>query len=104
MRIRIKHRYPDLPTPAFQPMVCRNCEKPKCVEACPKNALEPDEKDREVKLIEARCDACGKCVEVCPFHAIWVDPLTKIAIKCDLCGGLPKCVEFCRFGAISFAL
>jgi Fe-S-cluster-containing hydrogenase component 2 len=39
-------------------------------------------------------------MEACPFHAIWVDPLRKVAIKCDLCKGHPVCVQYCRFGAI----
>ena len=100
MRIRIKRHYPDLPTPAFQPMVCRHCDKAKCVNACPKEALVPDESKEQVLLVEAKCDGCGKCVEACPFHAVWVDPIRKIAIKCDLCGGNPRCVGFCSFGAI----
>jgi len=101
MRIRIKRRLPDLPIPAFQPMVCRNCGQPKCIEACPKEALILDRDVQQVLLTESKCDGCGRCVDVCPFHAIWVDPLRKVAIKCDLCmGGEPVCVQYCRFGAI----
>ena len=100
MRIRIKRHYPDLPTPAFQPMVCRNCEKPKCVEACPQGALVLNTGSEEVLLIESKCDGCAECVKACPFRAIWVDPLRNVAIKCDLCKGNPRCVRFCSFGAI----
>jgi Fe-S-cluster-containing dehydrogenase component len=100
MRIRIKHQYPDLPSPVFQPMVCRNCEKPKCVEVCPQEALLLDEDIGQVKLIKSKCDGCGKCVEACPFHAIWIDPLKKIAIKCNLCNEDPQCIKFCNFDAI----
>jgi Fe-S-cluster-containing dehydrogenase component len=100
MRIRVKRRYPDLPTPAFQPLVCRNCEKPKCVDACPKEALILNKEGEQVLLLETKCDGCGQCVEACPFEAIWVDPLLKVAIKCDLCNGNPRCVKFCSFGAI----
>ena len=101
MRIRIKRHLPDLPTPAFMPMVCRNCAKPKCVEACPREALYLDKDLQQVLLTGSKCDGCGQCVGECPFHAIWIDPLRKLAIKCDFCNGQPVCVQFCRFGAIA---
>jgi Fe-S-cluster-containing hydrogenase component 2 len=100
MRIRIRHKYPELPKPACQPMVCRNCENPKCVEACPRKALIIDQGAEQVRLIGSACDGCGLCVEACPFDAIWIDPASRVAIKCDLCQGDPQCVKFCGFGAI----
>jgi carbon-monoxide dehydrogenase iron sulfur subunit len=102
MRIKIKHRYPELKSPVFQPQVCRNCDDPKCVEACPQNALVLDEKAGEVRIIESDCDGCGQCVEICPFDAIWVDPVSGKAIKCDLCNGDPQCVKYCNFDAIRY--
>ena len=99
-RIRVKHRYPDLPTPTFQPMVCHHCEEPECVDACPREALVLNEQSGQVQLIESKCDGCGECVEACPFNAIWVDPVRNVAIKCDLCGGDPQCVNYCNFDAI----
>jgi Fe-S-cluster-containing hydrogenase component 2 len=102
MRIRIKDGYPDLPKIPFQPIVCRQCDDPECVKACPQEALVIDEKKEMVVLIESNCDGCGQCVEACPFDAIWIDPLTNFAIKCDLCGGDPQCVKFCNFDAIRF--
>ena len=100
MRIRIKHRYPDLPTPPFQPLVCRNCDKPRCADACPRQALILDQEIGQVRLVESKCDGCGQCVEACPFHAIWLDPLKKVAIKCDLCNGDPQCIAYCNSNAI----
>ena len=100
MRIRIKHRYPQLPTPPFEPMVCRNCESPKCVQVCPKEAILQEKGRKQIQIIESKCDGCAKCAEACPFQGIWVDPLRKVAIKCDLCNGDPQCANYCNFRAI----
>lgn len=99
-RIRIKSQYPDLSMPVFQPTVCKQCSKPECVDACPREALVLEKEKEEVRLIASKCDGCGECVEACPFDAIWIDPRLGVAIKCDLCGGDPQCVKFCNFDAI----
>ncbi len=49
-----------------------------------------------VVIDEQKCIGCKQCVQACPFGAIQMHPVTKKAIKCDLCGGKPKCVEICR--------
>ena len=36
-----------------------------------------------------------KCVDACPFGAIYAHGDVDNPIKCDLCGGSPKCVEIC---------
>jgi Fe-S-cluster-containing hydrogenase component 2 len=36
------------------------------------------------------------CLEACPFGAVSFDHEHETAIKCDLCGGDPKCAKFCR--------
>ena len=100
MRIRIKRQFPQRMDRPFQPEVCQSCDKPKCVEACPQSALVMDVEVGQVNLFKEKCDGCGECVEVCPFHAIWVDPLRNVAVKCDLCLGDPQCVKFCQFKAI----
>ena len=61
-RIRVKHRLPDLPTPTFEPMACRHCEDPQCVDACPEEALVLDKEGEQVRLIESKCDGCGQSV------------------------------------------
>jgi carbon-monoxide dehydrogenase iron sulfur subunit len=43
------------------------------------------------------------CVTACIYGGIAIDPQTKKAIKCDLCGGDPACVKACDYGAISVA-
>ena len=102
MRIRVNDRYPEIKMPVFRPMVCKHCDDPECVEACPLGALEIDKDTGQILLHESKCDGCGECIDACPFDAMWIDPLKNIAIKCDLCGGDPLCVKFCNFDAIRF--
>ncbi len=87
----------------FTPVVCRQCKKPRCIEACPGQALSRDENTRIMHLEESACDGCGKCIEACPFRALRPDPGTGLPLACDLCGGDPCCAEFCDAGAIVFA-
>jgi len=41
------------------------------------------------------------CVTACTFGGIEIDPMTRKAIKCDLCLGDPACIKACEYGAIS---
>jgi len=49
-----------------------------------------------------KCTGCGNCVNVCPYGAVTVDPVTKKAIKCDLCGGNPECVKICPESVLQY--
>jgi Fe-S-cluster-containing hydrogenase component 2 len=49
---------------------------------------------------QKKCTFCGACVKACPFGAIHADK--EAVIVCDLCGGNPKCVEWCPHGAIKY--
>jgi len=40
-------------------------------------------------------------VTACQFGMIRIDPETKQAFKCDLCGGDPQCAKWCPTGAIT---
>ena len=75
------------------PIICHQCEEPACQKACPKNAFY--ERDGVLIIDEKKCVGCGLCVDVCPNNAIFMHPIKKMAIKCDLCGGEPKCVKWC---------
>jgi Fe-S-cluster-containing hydrogenase component 2 len=79
------------------PIVCRNCKKAPCIEACPVEAISRLEPEGYVALDEEACTGCGECVSACPFGAIRLDRKKGIALKCDLCGGDPQCVRVCRF-------
>lgn len=82
------------------PKVCRQCEKPLCIEACPNEVIYKNKKTDVVTVDADKCIGCGTCTTACPFQSIFLDVLTAKAIKCDLCDGKPKCMEFCPRGVL----
>lgn len=80
--------------------------QPRCVEACPKEALIRRKSDGIVFIREETCVGCGACQKACPHHLIWVDPRKRKAVKCDQCkdrldAGLDTaCVAVCPTGAL----
>jgi len=89
----------DFPVPG-KAVVCRQCENPLCVEACPTEAL-TKEKDF-VKYDGEECIDCYNCIEACPFDAIFINKTGSGVLKCDLCGGDPRCVDYCSGNALEF--
>ena len=83
------------------PIVCAQCERAPCIEACPQNALERNEKIRAVTVNVDKCVGCGLCIEACPAKAIFMHPEKNVVFKCELCGGNPQCVEICPANALS---
>lgn len=84
------------------PVVCQQCEKPLCLELCPVTALYRDPETGAVVVSEEKCIGCRLCVYVCPFGAITVDPEKHFSVKCALCDGEPRCVEFCPGEALQY--
>lgn len=82
-------------------LTCRLCDDPPCVRACPRKALSHDEASGLIIVDEERCSGCGWCIEACEFGAIVLPRDRKHVVICDLCGGDPKCVEFCPKEALS---
>lgn len=76
-------------------IACRLCEDAPCVAACPREALSQSEETGVIMVDEDKCDGCGWCIEACEFGAITLHPDRKVVIVCDLCGGEPKCVDWC---------
>jgi len=76
-------------------IACRLCEDAPCVAACPREALSQSEETGVIMVDEDKCDGCGWCIEACEFGAITLHPDSKVVIVCDLCGGEPKCVDWC---------
>jgi len=51
-----------------------------------------------IKIIDEKCNGCGKCQSVCPFSAIKLEKgKARILVGCTFCGA---CVDACPFGAI----
>jgi Fe-S-cluster-containing hydrogenase component 2 len=84
------------------PIVCRQCGKPPCAEACPVGAIHKDEKTSIVLINEEKCVGCASCVEACPFNSMFFDVERNVAIKCDQCSGDPACVKSCTRGALEY--
>ena len=96
---------------------CRQCVTPPCVINCPVGAAFIDEKNGNVRRINAKkCIGCKTCIKMCPqqpHRTVW-NQAAKKSSKCDLCletpywnekgGPLGKqaCVEACPMKAIKF--
>ena len=70
-------------------LVCAQCKKPRCVEACPRNAIV--HQDGTVRVAPEACDRCGACVVAC--DRLFLPPSGPV-VMCDQCGAcLPHCPE-----------
>lgn len=87
----------------FKISVCQQCSDMVCKDACPNNAIVRDSFTGAVTITED-CIGCGKCAEACPIDAINIVNISgKIqAVKCDMCGGIPECVQICPRHALGW--
>lgn len=90
---------------SFSVMRCNHCTNAPCVEMCPVTALYQRE-DGIVDFDNSRCIGCKACTQACPYDALYIDPITDTAAKCNYCShrvdvGLePACVVVCPEHAI----
>jgi len=84
------------------PSCCRQCDEAPCVIACPAGAIVRNTKTGAWETDAGACLRCGVCIEACPYDALFWWSESRGPARCDLCGGLPACVEACRFGAIRY--
>jgi Fe-S-cluster-containing hydrogenase component 2 len=77
------------------PLLCLQCENAACVQVCPVQALQRNEKTGAIDVNQARCIKCMACVTACPFGNMHADEMRMSVFKCDLCQGAPKCAMFC---------
>lgn len=89
----------------FSVLRCNHCTDAPCVEICPVEALYTRE-DGIVDFNNDRCIGCKSCMQACPYDALYIDPETHTAAKCNYCAhrveiGLePACVNVCPEHAI----
>ena len=84
---------------------CNHCTDAPCVTICPTKALFKRD-DGIVDFDSSRCIGCKSCMQACPYDALYIDPNTQTAAKCNYCAhrtelGLePACVVVCPEHAI----
>jgi tetrathionate reductase subunit B len=93
---------------SFLPRLCNHCSEPPCVGVCPTNATWKRDQDGIVVIDSGLCIGCKYCIQACPYDARFLNPVTKVADKCDFCihrvsqGLVPSCVNTCVGGARIF--
>ncbi|WP_419656333.1 4Fe-4S dicluster domain-containing protein [Desulfosarcina variabilis] len=86
-------------------LVCRRCEAPHCVNACPRDALEQQRNNMLVRH-GMRCVSCRSCSHACPYGTIYPEHVPQLIHICDFCldrreePGEPLCIRTCPYGAL----
>jgi Fe-S-cluster-containing dehydrogenase component/formate-dependent nitrite reductase membrane component NrfD len=99
-----KGEFPDT-NRHFSVMRCNHCDDSPCTDVCPVTALWERE-DGIVDFDPDRCIGCKACMQGCPYDALYIDPETSTAAKCNYCshrvdrGREPACVTVCPEDAI----
>ena len=89
----------------FGVMRCNHCDNAPCIEICPTQALHYRD-NRIVDFDNSRCIGCKSCMQACPYDALYIDPDTNTAAKCNFCAHRvelnlePACVVVCPTQAI----
>lgn len=89
----------------FGVLRCNQCERAPCVAICPTAAMHR-RPDGIVDFDNEICIGCKACIQACPYDAIYIDPRSNTAAKCNFCAhrlevGLePACVAACPTGAL----
>ncbi len=89
----------------FAVLRCNQCDDAPCVTICPTRALFRRD-DGIVDFDSDACIGCKSCMQACPYDALYIDPATQTAAKCNFCshrvdaGLQPACQIVCPTQAI----
>jgi Fe-S-cluster-containing dehydrogenase component/formate-dependent nitrite reductase membrane component NrfD len=89
----------------FTVLRCNHCERAPCVTICPVTALYK-RPDGIVDFDPNVCIGCKACMQACPYDALYIDPSSNTAAKCNFCahrvenGLQPSCEIVCPTQAI----
>lgn len=92
----------------FSVMRCNHCDDAPCMTICPTNALYRAP-NGVVDFDDDNCIGCKGCMNACPYDAIYINPETNTANKCNFCNHRieqdlePSCVVVCPTHAIKVA-
>ena len=103
-----KGSFPEL-TVHVMPVMCFHCVNPSCLKACPRKAINKEEKYGAVLVDSEKCTGERKCWKACPYGApqFESDGPGKMS-KCNMCidrlekGDKPICVLSCSLRALEF--
>ncbi|HWZ46166.1 MAG TPA: 4Fe-4S dicluster domain-containing protein [Candidatus Saccharimonadales bacterium] len=99
-----KGAFPDT-SRHFGVMRCNHCDSAPCTTICPTNALFR-RSDGIIDFDNQMCIGCKGCMQACPYDALYIDPNTNTAAKCNFCAHRveanqePACVIVCPTQAI----
>lgn len=99
-----KGQYPDTRR-YFSVLRCNHCDDAPCITICPVTALFR-RTNGIVDFDGDRCIGCKSCMQACPYDALYINPDTNTAEKCNYCAHRveaqmePACVIVCPVQAI----
>jgi len=96
--------FPDVAR-KFNVMRCNQCDDAPCMTICPTNALFRAD-NGVVDFQDDNCIGCKSCMNACPYDALYINPETNTAHKCNMCNHRlemdlePSCQIVCPTEAI----
>lgn len=96
--------FPDVAR-KFNVMRCNQCEDAPCMAICPTSALFRAD-NGVVDFQDDDCIGCKSCMNACPYDALYINPETNTAHKCNMCNHRleqnlePSCQVVCPTEAI----